>query len=88
MVMSRDPRSKFRKKIIFFLILHSILGKVTKFLMEKLFRSYQPKTSRGEGGWKTPVLLGLKNSKFFIQLMILIPDKTRLTLEMHKFVQN
>ena len=38
MAMSRDPRSKFRKKLIF-LILHLILGKVTKFLAEKLSTS-------------------------------------------------
>ena len=35
MAMSRDPKSKFRK-IYFLIILHLILGKVTKFLAEKL----------------------------------------------------
>ena len=39
MAMSRDPKSKFRNKIIFFLILHLILGKVTKFVIEKLSTS-------------------------------------------------
>ena len=40
-------------KFYFFLILRLIVGKVTKFLVEKLSTSegYQPKTSRG---WKTP----------------------------------
>ena len=37
--MSHDPRSKFRKKNYFFLILHLISGKVTKFLVEKLSTS-------------------------------------------------
>ena len=39
MAMSRDPRSKFQKRIYFFLILHLILGKVTKFLVERLSTS-------------------------------------------------
>ena len=39
MVMSRGPRSKFRKFFYFFLILHLILRKVTKFLMGKLCTS-------------------------------------------------
>ena len=38
MAMSRDPRSTFRKNY-FFLILHLILGKITKFLVEKLSTS-------------------------------------------------
>ena len=38
MAMSRDLRSKCRKKIIF-LSLYLILGKVTKFLLEKLSTS-------------------------------------------------
>ena len=39
MAMSRDPRRKFRKNFIFFLILHLILGKVTKLVVEKLATS-------------------------------------------------
>ena len=39
MVMSRGPRSKFRNFFYFFLILHLILRKVTKFLMGKLCTS-------------------------------------------------
>ena len=38
----------------FFLILHLILGKVTKFLLQKLSTSeviYQPENLMGEGGW-------------------------------------
>ena len=60
MVMSRDHRSKFRKIFYVFLILHLILGNVTKFLVEK------PSTSeiisqKPHGGEKHPtVLLGLK----------------------------
>ena len=38
MAMSRDPRSKIKKKI-FFLMLHLILGKAAKFLVEKLSTS-------------------------------------------------
>ena len=62
MAMSRDPRSKFGKNFIFFLILHLILGKVTKFLVEKLSTSEViSQKPHGGGGWKTPpVLLGLK----------------------------
>ena len=42
--------------ILFFLILHLILGKVTKFLMEKLSTSevISQKTSRRRGGGNTP----------------------------------
>ena len=49
MAMSRDPRSKFRKKFYFSLILHLILGKAAKFLVEKLSTSevISQKTSRG-----------------------------------------
>ena len=39
MVMSRGPRSKFRNFFYFFLILHLISRKVTKFLMGKLCTS-------------------------------------------------
>ena len=38
MAMSHNPRSKFRK-ILFFLILHLILGKAAKYLIEKLSTS-------------------------------------------------
>ena len=39
MVMSHDRRCKFLKFFNFVLILHLILGKVTKFLLEKLSSS-------------------------------------------------
>ena len=39
MAMSRDPRSKFRKKFYFFRILHLILGRAAKFVAEKLSTS-------------------------------------------------
>ena len=39
MAVSCDPRSKFRKTFNFFLIMHLILGKVTKFLVGKLSTS-------------------------------------------------
>ena len=35
MVMSHDPRSKFRNFFYFVLILHLILGEVTEFLVKK-----------------------------------------------------
>ena len=38
MDMSRDPEANF-EEILFFLILYLILGKVTKFLLEKLSTS-------------------------------------------------
>ena len=38
MVMSPDPRSKFQN-FLFFFVLHLILGKVIKFLVEKLSAS-------------------------------------------------
>ena len=53
MAMSRDPRSKFGKKIIFFLILHLILGTVTKFLVEKLSTS-EVISQKPHGGVETP----------------------------------
>ena len=55
MALSRDSRSKFRKNL-FFLILHLILGKVRKFLMEKLSTSevIGQKPHWGGGGWKHP----------------------------------
>ena len=52
MAMSRDPRSNFRK-ILFFLILHLISGKVTKFVVEKLSTS-EVISQKPDGGWKTP----------------------------------
>ena len=51
--MSRDPRGKFRKKIYFLLILHLILGEVTKFLVEKLSTS-EVISQKPHGGWKHP----------------------------------
>ena len=58
MVISRDPRSKFPKICYFVLILHLILGKVTKFLVESfLLQKLLAKNLTGE--WKTtppPVL--------------------------------
>ena len=62
MAMSRDPRSKFRKNIYFFLNLHLILGKVTKFLVEKLSTSEVISQKPHWGVENTPpVLLGLSN---------------------------
>ena len=48
--------ANLEKKIIFFLILHLILGKVTKFLMEKLSTSevISQKPHGGGGGWTIP----------------------------------
>ena len=56
MVMSRDPRSKFQK-IYIFLILHLILGKAAKFLVEKLSTSevISQKPHGGGGGKHPPV---------------------------------
>ena len=67
MVMSRYPRSKFDKIFYFVLILHLILGKSTKFLVEKLSASeaISQKSHRGGGGGvvkNTPAVpLGLGN---------------------------
>ena len=52
-VMSCDPGSKFRKKDYFFLILHLISGKVTKFLVEKLSTS-EVISQKPHGGRKHP----------------------------------
>ena len=49
--MSREPRSKFRN--FFFLILHLISGKVTKFLVEKLSTS-EVISQKPHGGEKHP----------------------------------
>ena len=62
MAMSRDPRSKFQKKNYFFLILHLILRKAAKFLVEKLSTSEVISQKPHEGGGvenTRPVLLGL-----------------------------
>ena len=53
MAMSRDPRSKFRKNFIFFLILHLILGKAAKFLVEKPSTS-EVISQKPHGGGKHP----------------------------------
>ena len=53
MVMSRDPRSKFRK-FYFVLILHLISIKVTKFLAEKLSTSEVISQDPHRGGGNTP----------------------------------
>ena len=53
MDMSPDPRSKFRD-FIFFLILHLILGYVTKFLIEKLSTSEVISQTPHEGVENTP----------------------------------
>ena len=54
MVMSRDPRSKFRK-FLFFLILHLMCGKVTKLLAEK-FSTSDVISQNLTGGRNPPVL--------------------------------
>ena len=46
--------ANFEKKI-FFLILHLILGIVTKFLVEKLSTSDVIRQKPHRGGWKTPL---------------------------------
>ena len=54
--------ANFEKKFYFFLIVHLILGKVTKFLVEKLSTSEVISQKPHGGGCKTsppPVLLGL-----------------------------
>ena len=55
MVMSHDPRSKFRKSLCFLISAFNI-KKSYKISSRKAlyFKSYQPKTSWGGGGWKTP----------------------------------
>ena len=63
MAMSRDPRSKFQKFYLF-LILHLILRKAAKFLVEKLSTLEVISQKPHQGGWKTPpppALLGLTN---------------------------
>ena len=65
MAMSRDLRRKFQK-ILFFLILHLILRKVTTFLVEKLSTSeiISQKPHGGVENIPLPVLLGL-NTRLF-----------------------
>ena len=60
MVMSRDPRCKVWKFFYFVLIVHLILGKVTKFAVEKLSTS-EVISKIPHGGWETlpPVPLEL-----------------------------
>ena len=52
MAMSRDSRNKFRKNY-FFLILHLILAKVTKFLVEKP-SALEVFSQIPQGEWKHP----------------------------------
>ena len=64
MAMSRDPRSKFPKKKLFFPNCAFNIRKSYKMPGRKVlyFKSYQPKSSRGGGGVENtlpPVLLGL-----------------------------
>ena len=50
------PEKPISKNVYFVLFLHLILGKVTKFLAEKLSTSevISQKFHGGGGGWKTP----------------------------------
>ena len=61
--MSRDPERQISRKFYFFLILHLILGKVTKFLVTKLSTS-EVISQKPHGGWKTTPLpvLGLNQN--------------------------
>ena len=63
MVMSRDPRCKLLNFFLV-LILHLILGKVTRFLLEKLSTSevISKKPHPGGGDGTPPVPLGLKSA--------------------------
>ena len=47
------PKKQISKKFYFFLILHLILGKAAKFLVEKLSTS-DVISQKPHGGWKTP----------------------------------
>ena len=60
MVMSHDPRSKFQ--IFFALILYLILGKVTKFPVEKLFTAEVISQKPHRGGGTVPFGLTQKYS--------------------------
>ena len=90
MAMSRDPRSKFRKKFIFPSSAFNI-RKCYKISSKKAlyFRSYQPKP---HGGWKTPpppVLLRLKMEFTSLTLRItdqastIITDGPQVTVVLH-----
>ena len=72
MAMSRDPRSKFRKNFIFFLILHLISVNVTKFPGEKLSTS-EVSSKKPHGGVKNtppPSAFRVKLRKFLIKNLI------------------
>ena len=64
MVMSRDPKKQISKIFYFVLILHLILGKVTKLLVStsEVISQKPHEGGEGEGVENTPhpVLLGLK----------------------------
>ena len=69
MAMSGDPRSKFRKKFIF-LVLHLILGKFTKFIVEKLSTSeVTSQKPHGGRGWKHSAFR-VRSQKFFFVCQI------------------
>ena len=77
MVMSRDPRSKFRKKFTFPDSAFNI-GKSCKRERRALcFRSYQPKTSWG-GWWKTPPSAFRVNTETILDCKIIdsVDEKT------------
>ena len=75
MAMSRGQEANFEKNL-FFLILHLILGKVTKHLVEKLSIS-EVISQKPHGGWKQPspppVLLGLTLILWLLYKQKLIP---------------
>ena len=65
MAMSRNPKKQISKKIYLFLILHLILDKAAKFLVEKLSAS---EVISQKPHWRVentppPVLLGLNKKK-------------------------
>ena len=66
MVMSRDPRNRFGKFFHFVLVLHLILGKVTKFLVEKLSTS-EAINQKHHGGWKHPQCLWSEQYKVYLR---------------------
>ena len=66
MVMSRDPRYKFRN-CYFVLILHLILGKVTKFLVKRLSISEVISQKPRGREWKTPPPSAFKVKAAFTQ---------------------
>ena len=88
MAMSRDPRSKFRKKFYFFLILHLILGKAAKLLLEKLSTS-EAIIQKPHGGLEnTPpparVLLGLTITNITWYIRIIQYSRTLLITKFFK----